>query len=90
MTSNGVLFTVYNIEHFTDLGRYFDLVESLISHVKSSRLGKGFEEILIPGEPEFRSALRREKEGINIDDNTWGDIKKEADFLQINLSASSV
>ena len=90
MTSNGVLFTVYNIEHFTDLGRYFDLVESLISHVKSSRPGKGFKEILIPGEPEFRSALRREKEGINIDDNTWADIKKEAEFLQINLSASSV
>lgn len=88
MTSNGVLFTVYNIEHFTELDRYFDLVESLISHVKSSRPGKGFKEILIPGEPEFRSALRREEEGIDIDGNTWADIRKEAKFLKVNLSDS--
>ena len=78
MVSNGVLFTVYHIEHFTQLNAYYDEVESLIRHVKSSRLAPGFEEILTPGEPEFRSAERRQVEGIDIDETTWAGICDEA------------
>ncbi|MBI4552742.1 MAG: Ldh family oxidoreductase, partial [Candidatus Latescibacteria bacterium] len=71
MHSNGVLFTVYHIEHFTDLDTYYDEIEGLIRHVKSSRLAPGFSEILAPGEPEFRNARRRAAEGIDVDDTTW-------------------
>lgn len=71
MRSNGVLFTVYHIEHFTDLDEYYNEVEGLIRHVKSSRLAPGFSEILVPGEPEFRNARRRTAEGIDVDDTTW-------------------
>jgi hydroxycarboxylate dehydrogenase B len=78
MVSNGVLFTVYNIEHFTEFNTYYDEIESLIRHVKSSRLAPGFTEILVPGEPEFRSAERVRAEGIALDDTTWGQICEEA------------
>lgn len=84
MHSNGVLFTVYRIEHFSDLDTYYEEIEALIRHVKSSRLAEGFQEILAPGEPEFRSAERREKEGIEIDDTTWSDICKEARILGLD------
>ena len=84
MVSNGVLFTVYNIEHFTDLNTYYDEVEALIQHVKSSRLASGFKEILVPGEPEFRSAQRREVEGIGIDETTWTAICEEARALGLD------
>jgi uncharacterized oxidoreductase len=77
LLSNGVLLTVYSIPHFTDLDTYYDEVEALISHVKSSRLAPGFKEILLPGEPEFRSAQSRELEGIAIDETTWSRIKEE-------------
>ena len=69
--SNGVLFTVYSIEHFTDRDSYYDELEGLLRHIRSSRLAPGFSEILAPGEPEFRSAQRRTQEGIEVDDTTW-------------------
>ena len=68
---NGVLFTVYNIEHFTDMDFYYDEVEALVSHVKSSRTAPGVAEILVPGEPEFRTERERTRTGIPIDDTTW-------------------
>ena len=78
MISNGVLLTVYDIAHFTDREAYYDEVEALIRHVKSSRVAPGFEEILLPGEPEFRSATQRKMEGIEVDDTTWSMICEEA------------
>jgi uncharacterized oxidoreductase len=85
MVSNGVLFTVYHIEHFTALDAYYNEVESLLSHIKSSRLAPGFVEILAPGEPEFRNAQRRQVEGIDIDETTWTAICEEALTFGINL-----
>jgi uncharacterized oxidoreductase len=85
MRSNGVLFTVYHIEHFTDPETYHNEVEGLIRHVTSSRLAPGFTEILVPGEPEFRTAHRREIEGINVDETTWTHITDAAKTLGIDL-----
>ena len=84
MHSNGVLFTVYNVEHFTELSTYYDEVEALLEHVKSSKLAPGFNEILAPGEPEFRNAQRKEREGIEIDETTWEYIRQEGRILGLD------
>ncbi len=84
MSSNGVLITAYRIEDFCDLDRYYDEVDSLIAHVKSSRLAEGFSEILAPGEPEYRSARRTQAEGITVDDNTWAQICDEARWIGLS------
>lgn len=88
MHSNGVLFTVYSIEHFTDLDEYYDEVEGLIRHAKSSRLAPGFSEILAPGEPEFRTAKRRAAEGIEVDDTTWSYIINAAQSVGLDPARS--
>jgi uncharacterized oxidoreductase len=84
MISNGVFINVYNIEHFADREEFYDEFESLIAHVKSSRLAPGFQEILIPGEPEYRNAVRVESEGIEIDDRTWEQLCEEAEAFGID------
>ena len=84
MKSNGVLFTVYNIAHFTTMENFYTEVESLIKHVKSSRLADGANEILVPGEPEFRTAESRKKKGIPVDEKTWEFICDEARYVNIN------
>lgn len=84
MKSNGVVLTVYDIAHFTDLESYYQEVESLICHVKSSRLAPGFKEILLPGEPEFRTAQNRRKNGVEIDETTWLMICEEARAVGLN------
>ncbi len=90
MVSNGVLFTVYNIEHFTELAAYYEETESLISFIKSSRLAPGFSEILVPGEPEFRTAAKREQSGITLDPTTWANICSEASLLGIELDKDAL
>jgi uncharacterized oxidoreductase len=84
MISNGVFLNVYDIDHFADRDDYYDEFESLITHVKSSRLAPGVSEILIPGEPEFRCAAVREKEGIELDETTWARIVEEAELAGID------
>ena len=74
MVSNGVLITVYDIEHFTDLEDYYDEVETLVGHIRSSRIDPAIGEILLPGEPEFRSEEQRIREGIELDNTTWSHI----------------
>ena len=85
MISNGVFLNVYNIEHFADLDEYYDEFESLIRHVKSSRTAPGVDEILIPGEPEYRTAERVQHEGILVDDRTWEQICEEGEKVGLKL-----
>ena len=82
--SNGVVFTVYNIPFFSDMDWYYDEVEGLINHVKSSRPAPGVDEILIPGEPEFRMAEKRRREGIELDETTWQQIREAAELVGID------
>ena len=84
MKSNGVLITVFDIEHFVDMNEYYDELEGLISHVLSSRIDPEIGEIQLPGEPEFRSASLRRVEGIEVDDTTWERICEGGETLGLD------
>jgi uncharacterized oxidoreductase len=58
-------------------------VEATKAHIRSSRVAPGFEQILLPGEPERRSAAARRAEGIPVDDRTWEQIREAAGKLGI-------
>ena len=81
--ANAALFTAYDIGHFTDVDDYYDEVEALVRHVKSSRTAPGVAEILAPGEPEFRSERERLQAGIPIDETTWEKICAAARDLEL-------
>jgi len=87
VVSNGVLITAYRIDLFTDADAFYDEVESLIRHVRSSRLAAGFDRILLPGEIEFATEKRRREQGIAIDDTTWSGICAEAGRLGLDPTA---
>ncbi len=46
-------------------------MEHLVTTVKSARPARGYEEILVAGDPEWRSEERRLKEGIPIEIGLW-------------------
>jgi len=52
--------------------------------MKSSRLAEGFEEITVPGEPEWRTMERRLEEGIYLDDEIYGRILDTAMRLGVS------
>ncbi len=68
---NGVLFMALNIEAFQPLNDFLSEGEILANAMKSTPARKGFDEVLLPGEPEQRMTAHRLQTGIPIDDNTW-------------------
>jgi len=71
---NPSLFFALSIEAFTARQRFDRLVAELLQRVKRTQPAAGFDEVLLPGEPEQRSSQQREKEGIPISDATWSDL----------------
>ena len=62
---------------FTELETYYDELDAMIAHIRTSRLAPGFQEILLSSEPEFRTSRRRETKGIEVDDETWDQIYRQ-------------
>src|SRR5262249_62180324 len=46
-------------------------VEGLVRYLKETPPAEGFEEVLYPGEIEYRTETRRRREGIPIEEPTW-------------------
>ena len=85
--SNGVFFTVWDPSFFTDEATYDREIESLISHVTSSRVDPKIGEILLPGEIEFRTERRLRAEGIPVDDTMWSLLCEVAQKLDLDHDA---
>jgi len=82
----GVFLGAIHVETFTSLDKFKEGIDNMIADVKSSRLAEGFEEILIPGEPEWREQERRLKEGIYLDDSIYQDILETARKVGVDTS----
>jgi uncharacterized oxidoreductase len=80
---NGVCFVVIDPSAFCPLERFRELMDELVAYVKSSPPAPGFDEILVPGELEFRTRRRRLVEGIPVDEATWQAIVEHARRLEL-------
>lgn len=58
--------------------RFVPEVEAIKDYIRQSRVAPGFDEILMPGEPENRSRTGRSRDGIPIDDKSLSDILEAA------------
>ncbi|WHY68984.1 hypothetical protein [Neobacillus sp. SuZ13] len=61
-------------------------MDTFVTRVKSLPRAQGFEEILIPGEPEGRKTKERLGTGIPITTEVRDSLLKEAEGLGIDLS----
>ena len=82
---NGVFLQAINIESFTTTKRFKNSINRLIAKIRSSKIRPGFDEILVPGELEFRTEQERRKKGIVIPDMTWKLIVDAANSLGLSL-----
>ena len=46
----------------------------MVAYIKSAKVREGFEEVLVPGEPERRRRQERLEGGVEIDQRTWAEI----------------
>ena len=59
----------------------------VMQRVKNIRPAQGFNEVLIPGEPESRSASARLKDGIPVADTTWQQIVDGGKSVGVDVEA---
>jgi len=82
---NGVCFVVIDPARFVDLGTYRQLVAGTRDYMKSAAAAPGVEEVLVPGELEFRARRKRLAEGVPIDPVAWGQIVEHAQRLGVEV-----
>ena len=82
---NSALMLAINIEHFMPIDEFKQAVDRLIRKIKGSRIAEGFDEILLPGEPEARTKLRRLREGIPIDDKLMKQITRAGEKVGLEV-----
>ncbi|NIM44987.1 MAG: Ldh family oxidoreductase [Nitrososphaeria archaeon] len=82
---NGLFLITINISSFLDIDEFKNRIDELIRHVKNTARVKGNDNIIVPGEPEYRERLMRIRNGVLIEDETWEAIKKVHRELGLKL-----
>lgn len=82
---NGLFVLAIDPEKFGGLSSFQDSISELIGSIKDVQKLPGVEEILIPGERASRERLKREKDGIPVDDLTWAKLMKICEEAKINI-----
>lgn len=82
---NGIFMMAIDVGQITELDAFKKRVDDLLSTVRDSPTAPGYEEILIPGEPERLKKEERLKEGIFVEDKTWGDLTVLAEELGVKI-----
>ena len=70
-----------------DLLRKQKNADFVLQRIKGIRPAQGFEEVLLPGEPEARSAKARLKDGIPVADTTWEQIVEGGKSVGVDVEA---
>lgn len=81
---NNMLSIVIDPEAMGERAALYAEIEALVAWVKSSPPRAGFDEVLVPGEPEARRRAERLRDGIEVDRRTFADIQAGAQSLGID------
>lgn len=81
------VFIAVDISQFTDLEEYKGNIDELIEGIKALPKADGFDEILVPGEPEYRTYEERSRNGIPLPERTVQNLREVAGRLGVKLPA---
>jgi LDH2 family malate/lactate/ureidoglycolate dehydrogenase len=77
----GVVLVALRVETFCPLERFRQMAIAFGQELKATRRAPDCDEILLPGEPEWRSKAARERDGIPLPARTWERLAETADEL---------
>ncbi len=69
--NDGCLMVAIKVDAFRPLEEFKRDVDDFVRQVKSTPPAPGFQEVMYPGEPEWRMAQKRAREGVFIEEATW-------------------
>ena len=79
----GHQFIAYDIEWFMPRAEFYARMAEFIAMIRSSRTRPGVDEILLPGEIEWRRMQAKRGEGVPLDPNIYNDLKELAASLNV-------
>ena len=80
---NGTAIVAVDVARFVPDSRFRAQVESFAEQLRQAPRAPGFDEILMPGEPEWRTRRRRAKDGIEVSDSVCATIDELATELGV-------
>jgi len=85
---NGVFIVVVDIARFVAPETFKAEVDDLIGYLRSSPTIPRVNKILTPGEPELLTEAERQKAGVFVEDQTWGQILKILKEFKLEVPAA--
>ena len=72
--NDGTFLAVFDINAFRPLGEFKQEMADFVAYLKDTPPAAGFDEVLYPGELEYRTAQQRQRDGIYVEDETWNQV----------------
>jgi uncharacterized oxidoreductase len=82
---NGPMIVVIDPTAFTPLADFITSVEAQCAEIKATRPADGFDEVLLPGEPELAIREIRLRDGIPVAERTWDELTGIAAELGVEV-----
>jgi len=76
-------FIAIDIARFMPVQEFTARVEELVKLMKSTDPAPGYTEVMVAGDPEWRTEAERRREGIPIEDGNWDLLVKTAERLKV-------
>ncbi len=83
--NDGAFMAVFNVEAFYPLDTFKKELAGFVAYLKESPPAAGFQEVLYPGEIEYRTEQQRRHSGIPIEEETWRQLVSLAEQAGVSI-----
>jgi uncharacterized oxidoreductase len=83
--AQGIFAIVINVDAFTDRSAFLERAQGLLDSIRSWPKLEGVEDIRIPGEAAERLREKRQREGIDVDEPLWRQIRELAVASEVEV-----
>lgn len=83
-------FLAIDVARFMPLADFERRMQDLVAMVKSAKTARGYDEVLVAGDPEWRAEQSRRIEGIPLSDGVWKSLSDAAQQLGVALPETLV
>jgi LDH2 family malate/lactate/ureidoglycolate dehydrogenase len=76
-------FLAIDIARFMPVAEFTARMEKLVGIIKSTPAAQGYSEVLVAGDPEWRTEAERRRQGIPLGEGTWKALVETAEKLGV-------
>lgn len=89
-TLSGAYMQVIRVSAFTPLEPYQRGIRAFLDNIKAIPPAPGFDEVLVPGDFEYRTRVKRLREGFDVPGPIVEQLKERADRLNVSMSEDTI